>query len=170
MNRRTSHTTGRLANVILCAAILLALYVLWTGSTRPSDLAIIGAAALVVSFIFVRGNRAPRVTPKRVAYMIAYIFYLAGAIVRSNLDVARRVVRRRIPIKPGIVEVKTKLASPTGRTVLANSITLTPGTLSVDIRGDRLYIHWIDVADEDIDRATRDIVAGFERYLEVIFG
>ena len=54
--------------------------------------------------------------------------------------------------------------------MLANSITLTPGTLSVEIRGDRLYVHWIDVAHVDEDHATERIVAGFERFLEVIFG
>lgn len=170
MNRRTWHTAGRLANVVLSTALLVALYMLWTGSTRASDVAIIAVSALAVSLLFVRGDRAPRITPKRVAYAVAFLFYLFGAIVKSNLDVARRVVRRRIPINPGIVEVRTRLASPTGRTVLANAITLTPGTLSVDIRGDRLYIHWIDVSDPGEERATREIVSGFERYLEVIFG
>jgi multicomponent Na+:H+ antiporter subunit E len=54
--------------------------------------------------------------------------------------------------------------------VLANSITLTPGTLSVEIKGDLLYVHCIDVKETDMDRATEEIVGGFEKYLEVIFG
>jgi len=57
-----------------------------------------------------------------------------------------------------------------GRMILANSITLTPGTLSVDANGDHYYIHWIDVTDVDEESATKEIVAGFEKYLEVIFG
>ena len=54
--------------------------------------------------------------------------------------------------------------------ILANSITLTPGTLSVDVKDDYYYIHWIDVTDIDEQKATQKIVSGFEKYLEVIFG
>jgi multicomponent Na+:H+ antiporter subunit E len=53
---------------------------------------------------------------------------------------------------------------------LANAITLTPGTLTVDAHEDELFIHWIDVSGSDVDEFTRAIVAGFERHLEVIFG
>ena len=57
-----------------------------------------------------------------------------------------------------------------GRLILANSITLTPGTLTIDIKEDTLYIHWIDVKTEDIDKATENIVRKFEKYLEKIYG
>ena len=80
------------------------------------------------------------------------------------------MIKPVIPINPGIVSVRTKLKSPIGRMALANSITLTPGTLTVDIKEDKLYIHWIDVTDLDEEAATRKIVSGFEKYLEVIFG
>lgn len=103
-------------------------------------------------------------------YSVFYIFYLFISIVKSNFDVARRVIQPKIPINPGIVRVKTKLKSPVGRMILANSITLTPGTLSVDVKDDYYYIHWIDVTDIDEQKATQKIVSGFEKYLEVIFG
>ena len=83
---------------------------------------------------------------------------------------ARRVITPSLPINPGIVEVKTKLKSKMGRMILANSITLTPGTLTIDIQDDILYIHWIDVQSEDIDEATKTIVRKFEKYLEKIYG
>jgi len=57
-----------------------------------------------------------------------------------------------------------------GRLILANSITLTPGTLTVDIEGDTLYIHWIDAKTADMGSATDKIVRKFEKYLEVIYG
>ena len=81
-----------------------------------------------------------------------------------------RVITPRVRINPAIVEVKTKLKSKLGRLALANSITLTPGTLTADIEGDTLYIHWIDAAAVDIDGATRKIVDKFEKHLEVLFG
>jgi len=76
-----------------------------------------------------------------------------------------------VPINPGIVKVKTILKSDTGLTFLANSITLTPGTLSVDIDQGKgfIYVHWIDVKDKDIERATRLIVHRFEKILSRIF-
>jgi multicomponent Na+:H+ antiporter subunit E len=160
----------RMLAAVLAALALVALYALWTGTKSTANLVVVSVTALIVSSIFTTASRFPRITPRRIAYGIAYIPYLFAAVVRANLDVARRIVRRRIPINPGIVMARTRLKSPMGRTVLANSITLTPGTLSVDIKGDRLFIHWIDVEGAEEAQATERIVSGFERYLEVIFG
>jgi len=91
-------------------------------------------------------------------------------LLKSNIDVALRVINPRLPINPGIVKVKTSLKSPLGRAVLANSITLTPGTLTVEMKNDYFYIHWIDVTSDDIEGATKAIVSHFEKYLETIFG
>jgi multicomponent Na+:H+ antiporter subunit E len=95
---------------------------------------------------------------------------LLWSILLANLDVASRVLSPRLNINPGIVKISTRLKNPVGRLILANSITLTPGTLSVDVIGDQLYIHWIDVEERDVEAATRKIAASFERYLEVILG
>ena len=170
MERETGNRPERFITVVLVAAVLVLLYILWTHSTDGGNLIVISITALLVSALFTRSRRPPRITPKRIAYGIAYIPYLFVQIVKANLDVASRVVRRRIPIRPGIVAVTTRLRSPLGRAILANSITLTPGTLSVEIEGDRLFIHWIDVSDGGGTDATDRIVSGFERYLEVIFG
>ena len=92
-------------------------------------------------------------------------------MIKANFDVAYRVVHPKLPIKPGIVKVKTKLKSDTGLTFLANSITLTPGTMSVDIDRENgyLYIHWINVKSTDVEKATEIIVSRFEKILEKIF-
>jgi multicomponent Na+:H+ antiporter subunit E len=80
------------------------------------------------------------------------------------------VLHPQLPIKPGIVKVKTNLKSPIARVALANSITLTPGTLSIDITDDGyFYIHWIYVFSDDIEVATQKIVSQFERILIKIF-
>ena len=155
---------------LLPAALLVLIYIIWTGSADRSDVAVISAAALLVSIFFSRTRRIPRITPVKIAWSIAYVFYLFVAIIKANFDVASRIVRRKIPLNPGIVSVRTRLSSPLGRIVLANSITLTPGTLSVEMKGDILYVHWIDVATTDREEATAEIVSGFEKYLEVIFG
>jgi multicomponent Na+:H+ antiporter subunit E len=76
-----------------------------------------------------------------------------------------------LPIKPGIVKIKTKLTKDSAITVLANSITLTPGTLTVDINEDKkeLYIHWIKVSSTDINETTKEIGEKFEKTLTEVF-
>lgn len=111
-----------------------------------------------------------RLTPKAFLYTFIYLFVFAFELVKANLDVTRRVISPKLPINPGIVKVKTKLKSKMARMILANSITLTPGTFTLAIEKKYLYIHWIDVQDKDVEAATKDIVQKFEKYLEVIYG
>ncbi len=108
--------------------------------------------------------------PKRIVYGVAYILIFFLAVIKSNMDVAKRVLSPSLPINPGIVEVKTKLKSRLGRLALVNSITLTPGTITVDMKGESLFIHWINIDTNNNEVATKKIVEGFEKYLEVIFG
>jgi multicomponent Na+:H+ antiporter subunit E len=110
--------------------------------------------------------------PSRYWYLfVRYLPLFVWECVKANLDVAYRVLSPRLPIKPGIVRVKTTLCSETGLTFLANSITLTPGTMSVDIDRERgvLYVHWINVRSTEVDTATKLIVQRFEPLLQRIF-
>ena len=107
---------------------------------------------------------------KRYLWAIAYIPVLIYWCIIANLDVAYRVLHPNLPIRPGIVKVKTKLKSKSGLSALANSITLTPGTMSVEIDPEGyLYVHWINVKTDDIEKATEMIVRKFEKILERIF-
>ena len=107
---------------------------------------------------------------KSILYMGMYLGVFFTELVKANLDVARRVVSPKLPINPGIVKVKSKLKSKIGRLILANSITLTPGTFTIEVDGEDFFIHWIDVETTDIEKATSKLVAKFETYLEVIYG
>ena len=84
---------------------------------------------------------------------ISWLVYLFGpfavGLVKANFDVASRVITGKI--NPGIVKVQTGLKSDFAVTMLANSITLTPGTLTVDLddSSNELYVHWIDVKNSD---------------------
>ncbi len=109
--------------------------------------------------------------PKRYLYFLLYVVIFLRECVKANMNVAARIVKPTMPINPGIVKVKTRLRSETALTFLANSITLTPGTLTVDIEGDKgiLYIHWIDVKDKELTEATNHIVKKFEDIIEKVF-
>lgn len=107
----------------------------------------------------------------RYLWFLYYIPLFLWECLKANIDVAYRVIHPRLPIRPGIVKVKTTLKSDTGLTFLANSITLTPGTMTVDVDRENgiLYIHWINVKSEDIEESTKIIVKRFEKILKRIF-
>ena len=108
--------------------------------------------------------------PRRYAWGLAYVFVLAAYVVKANVEVAYRVLHPAMPIRPGIVRVKTRLRGATSRTVLGNSITLCPGTLTVDIREDgTMMVHWIYVHSLDPNEAAEQIIGRFEWFIERIF-
>jgi len=127
--------------------------------------------ALTIGDLFIQ---RPHILKHPLRYWYFFVQYLPIFLwecFKANVDVAYRVIHPALPINPGIVKVKTKLKSDTALTFLANSITLTPGTLSVDIDKDNgvLYIHWIDVKAKDTKAATKIIVERFEKILKKIF-
>jgi len=111
-----------------------------------------------------------RLTPQALIATVQYFYYFFKALLISNFQIAAIVISPDLPINPGIVKVRTKLKSRMGRLLLANSITLTPGTLTVEMSDEFYYIHWVTVETVDIDEASERIVAGFEKYLEVMYG
>ncbi len=111
-----------------------------------------------------------KMNPKAILYSFLFLITFIGELIKANIDVALRVISPKLPIKPGVVEVKTKLQSKIARVVLANSITLTPGTFTLELKDDSLFIHWIDVQSTDVKKSTKLIVEKFEKYLEVMYG
>lgn len=87
----------------------------------------------------------------------------------SAWKVARQVMRRDMGLKPGIFAYETQLKTDAEITLLANLITLTPGTLTVDVSADRttLFIHAVDCSD--VEAARADIRNGFERRIREAF-
>lgn len=160
-------------SAVLLFATLLFFWVLLNGSLA-NDVVAVGVVASALIAIFFRGHfgwfSELRLTPKALITTVAYVFFYLKELVKSNINVALIVLSPGLPVNPGIVTVRTRLKSAMGRMLLANSITLTPGTLTVDLDGEFLHIHWVTVDSPDIEAATEAIVAGFERYLEVMYG
>jgi len=150
---------------------------IWLGLSWPPDWQHLGVGILVAGFIsYMTGDMFVKrlnifQNPRRYLWFLYYIPFFIWECIKANIDVAYRVIHPNRPINPGIVKVKTNLRSDTALTFLANSITLTPGTLSVDIDEAEgfLYIHWINVKEKDIEKATRLIVERFEPILRRIF-
>ena len=150
-------------------------FLVWIAVTGSFDLGslAIGAVASLIAAWALRRIELPEVPllvmPQRLFWALLYIPVLFWHVVRANLDVAYRVLHPALPIRPGIVKARTSLKAPTGRVLLANSITLTPGTLSVDLVEDVLYIHRIHVPETDPDGETERSLEDFEKYIRRIF-
>lgn len=78
---------------------------------------------------------------KRVFLGIAYVFVLLWEILKANLTVINIILNKRRPIKQSIRYFDTTLKSKIAKVILANSITLTPGTITVSVDGDRFCVH-----------------------------
>jgi len=150
------------------------LFAFWLLVSFPGELSVVlvGVVACVV-MVAIMGGKAPYrewlLNPVRLFWLLIYIPYFAYFCLKANLDVAYRVVHPDMPIRPGIVKVSTRLKTKLAKTFLAHSITLTPGTLTVDIAGPDLYVHWIYIHTDDPAEQTRQIVQRFEGFLGRIF-
>ena len=116
-----------------------------TIESNLGEIQVVQIVGIIARKIFVKKNFR-MANPVRWFRFIAYIFgpFFVG-MAKANVDVAYRVITGKI--NPGIVKISPDLKTDLGITMLANSITLTPGTLSVDIDEEKndLYIHWINV-------------------------
>jgi multicomponent Na+:H+ antiporter subunit E len=157
-------------------SLWLLLTFIWIAANSSIAIESVATGALIsaaLAYIFTRRSNVWRgigVSPSRLYHFILYTGVFAIELVKANINMMRYVYARRIDIHPGIVKVKTRLKSPIGRLALANSIALTPGSLVMDIEGDTLFVHWLDVQSTDTDEATRIIAGPFEDHLEKVFG
>ena len=121
---------------------------------------IIGAVLAVVVGAVLRnrfiGKDLRMLNPVRWFTFLAYLFPFFFAMAKANVDVAYRVITGRI--NPAIVKINPNLKTDLSLTILANSITLTPGTLSVDVdqKTNELYVHWINVDPAVLKDMPRD--------------
>jgi len=149
----------------------LIFWLLLTFKITVPNLIVGSVAALICSLIFGRyyfHSVYKFLQPQRYFWFLVYLVIFIWECIKANFDVAYRVLHPAMPIRPGIVKVKTTLKSEMARTLLANSITMTPGTIAVDIIGDYLYIHWIYVRSEDPEVYTGMITGAFEKYIKRI--
>jgi multicomponent Na+:H+ antiporter subunit E len=173
-------TGHRLAeySVVFAIGFLFWLLIVWPvapSGGRPlwgdmaAGLAVAGIVALVSRRI-VTQRFGRLLQPARYFWAVIYLFVFAYYVIRANVDVAYRVLSPAMPIRPGIVRARSRLRTASARTALANCITLTPGTLTIDIAEDGMfYIHWINVQTVDEEVMARQILGRFEWFIARIF-
>lgn len=143
-------------------AILALIWVAISGSYSIPNLAFGFAIGWIVLFL-VRDQRLTTNTVIRPWALLLLTGLFIKELLLSALRVARLVLSPRMDIKPGIFAYPLKVDRDFEITLLANLITLTPGTLSVDVSEDRrtLFVHGMDCSDTE--QARREISQGFER-------
>ncbi|MEG3064816.1 Na+/H+ antiporter subunit E [Acetomicrobium sp.] len=158
--------------VIFIASAVMYLLFVWSGGMIPLSEVVI---AIILGALITYACRSwspglyrmTALRPDRWIKLIAFIFgpFLWG-MTKANLDVAYRVITGKI--NPGIVRVETSLRNAYAITMLANSITLTPGTLTVDADEDNgtYYIHWINITN--IEPSGRDVYGPFEDWAKKV--
>lgn len=135
--------TRQTLDFVLLGLMLAAIWLLLSGLFKPL-LLVLGLLAVLLTLWLTGRMKILDAESHPVAAAFHYLPYwpwLVGEIVKSSIDVARRVLSPRMPISPTVFEVRASQRTAVGRVVLANSITLTPGTVTLDVDGDRLRVH-----------------------------
>ncbi len=142
--------------IVMLAVLLAAAWLLWSGLFKPLLLALGAVSCLLVLIVAHRMHLfdtdvfALRFTTRLVRFWV----WLGREIVRSSLEVTRAVLSPRLNISPTVAEFDTRCGHPVDRAILGNSITLTPGTLTVSIDGERFTVHALT------EGGARDILTG----------
>lgn len=129
--------------MLLFTLVLFATWLLWSGFFKPLLLGL-GVLSCLLTLYIVR--RMDYFKNEMIAFhydfrLVGFWFWLGREIIISSLEVARVVLRRHLEIEPTLVHIDADSLSPGDQVLLGNSITLTPGTLTLDVHEGRLLVH-----------------------------
>ena len=148
---------------------LFAAWLLLSGHYTPLLLALGLLSTLLVVFIAARAEiidhetQAVLIKPR----VLLYWFWLGGEIIKSNIDVCRRILDPKLPISPRMIRVRATQQTELGRVAYANSITLVPGTVTVSVEDDVFTVHALtreaaeDLESGELNRRVEDVEGRF---------
>jgi multicomponent Na+:H+ antiporter subunit E len=145
-----------LRSKIVLLVALAAAWILWSGFFKPLLLSL-GVFSCFLTYVVVQrmGYFNDRFFALHFSFrLLGFWLWLGREIIRSSLDVARIVLDPRLPISPRVVEIKVTAQHPVEQVILANSITLTPGTLALDLHEGVIKVHALTEA------GARDLLSG----------
>ncbi len=150
-------------NMLLLNILLALAWMMLTGNFMPVNF-LLGFGTTYLLLRFCQPVVAPSSRyPAKLQAAVAFVLFFLRELIKANFKVAYDLVTPQDLIKPGVIAVPLDARTDAEITLLANLITLTPGTLSLDLSTDRrvLYVHAMYIADADSLR--RGIKEGFER-------
>ena len=146
---------------ILTAFILFVLWLVLSATYDPAHVVVGAGVAALVAWL---NPALPHM--RRVHWLSAFAYqpWLFGRIFKSGIHVSRLILDPKLPISPELVRHQTKFKSDGELVVLGNSITLTPGTITVEVAPGELIVHAID------DASRKDLLDGsFEDKIGRVF-
>ncbi len=143
------------------------LFLVWIGLTNSLDIQelIVGAIVSYGIVYYFTENEELDIAKTAMKY-IKFTPMFFKSLIKSNIEVAKIVLNPKLPINPGIVKLKTSLTNEYDKLLLANAITLTPGTISIELKDDSIYIHVLDLKTTDHERLQKEIIETFEKVLK----
>ncbi len=135
---------SRYAGIAALALLLVAAWLLWSGIYKPLLLWLGAFSCLLSLYIAHRVGFFEKSTGLHLLPRLPrFSLWLLVEIVKSSLEVVRLVLDPKLPISPTVVEIEAEPEGEIGQVLLANSITLTPGTVALDVFDNRLLVHCI---------------------------
>ncbi len=104
--------------------------------------------------------------PVRIVRGLIYAPYFLWKMIVANIEIALIVISPVLKIKPSVVKSGTLLKSNEGKLLLTSSITLTPGTLTIDLKDDEVYIHRVKADKTGEEETRKTIVLPFEKFIK----
>jgi multicomponent Na+:H+ antiporter subunit E len=161
-------TGNRTRGFLVTFLVLFVFWLLLSWHFDPEHLLLGLISSILVAYFFgdlLRLIEVNDLSMRKIILLIRYMVYLAYSILLANIDVAYRVLHPNMPINPRIVKFRSRLRSDIGRTVLANSITLTPGTITINVEDGTFYVHALS------EKSAEELLeGGMEKRLLRIFG
>lgn len=162
-------TRWNITRVVVTTVYLWFGWVLFTWSVEPSTLILGLIHSVIVAMVtfpfFVENDEAGRrsLLP-RPQFLVVYLLLLVFQMYVASFRVVFQILRGKI--NPGVVHFRTRLRSDVARVALTNSITLTPGTITLLLDDDHVIVHWLDARTTHSRYAWRLVARPFERILK----
>lgn len=167
-----AYRSWKLVRFSITAVLLFAVWMLFTASFEPFSLAAGAAGALLIAGLtydlFIAEHQANiRFILPNPLYLLLYFFTILFFIYQSSFVMLKAVITGRS--NPKIVHFRTRLRSDMARMILANSITLTPGTITLDLNDDHLTVHWLFSSTSHAKAAGEAVKGRMERHIQRIW-
>lgn len=159
---------GRLVRFLATTVVAWVIYVFLTLPAGVEELLLGLGAAVLSAIILVRylPFDARLFNPLRILRAVIYVPWFIWKMIVANLEMAVIILRPSLRISPSVVKAGTELKSNEGKLFLTSSITLTPGTLSVDVKDEQVYIHRVTVKKTGDEENRKEVVVPFEKFLK----
>ncbi len=151
--------------IFIFLAVWIILFEKFTPATAVSGL-ITGCLCLYFTEKYLLGSSYNAAYPISLFGLVKYTSFLIWEIYKAGINTTIKVFTGKI--NPGVVDIETSLEDDLSIIILANSITLTPGTVTIDKTGNKLKVLWLDMKSEDAEEAGKLIKKNLERHLKSI--